>query len=441
MPDRPELAIDNKLNANIDTFGGKLQREAELLRDGLGTGILKRADEMWDNPGDTALNLGACAVLGAGLNLASRAGGRWAAAARITGYGLTASLGIDVMRRGVPTLGAMADTWSNPGNLDANKDTVAKYAGSALVDYPLMMAAGYGGFRAAGKIPMGTAQFHYQELSPNFLKNEPMSPATEALIKSGVPINAATRGLMENPAISGLKPGDRGAALKALTDAAPVNPATAKLVEGGIPINSATRGLMENPAISGLKPGDRAAAIKQVLGEGGNFPGGGGAGGTKGGGKFEMPNFELPKFNPADFTNKFNLGSLTSTIFSVRAAYVPTIIPFDLIKRSEHQLVAGKLMGAAAGDAAAGGIMRGIHDFPKLEQQKLEQQKQGKLEQAPMPRVVEEIKLDLPKIELQLEQFRPKAVLMEQMHERIQIHKPGAVITKEMIEELKRKEK
>lgn len=120
MADRPELAINNQLaGGNIDTVGSKLQREADLLRDGLGSGIVNRAQEMWDNPGDTALNLGACAGAGLALNLASRAGGRWAAGARIATGALTLSLGVDVVRRGVPTLGAMADTWSNPGNLRA----------------------------------------------------------------------------------------------------------------------------------------------------------------------------------------------------------------------------------------------------------------------------------------------------------------------------------
>ncbi|MBY0547721.1 MAG: hypothetical protein K2W95_10530 [Candidatus Obscuribacterales bacterium] len=153
----PDERFENPLKIapasnDSDSVGAKFQREAELLRDGLSTGAVNRLVQMYENPGETALAVGTCAALGAGLNIASRMGGRWSAAAKLAGGTFAVCTGVDLIRRGAPTIGAMADTWSNPANLQANKDTVAHYAGSALVDYPVMLASGYGGFRAAGKI-------------------------------------------------------------------------------------------------------------------------------------------------------------------------------------------------------------------------------------------------------------------------------------------------
>jgi hypothetical protein len=144
MPERFDL-LDNRLASADDSFGSQLQREAELLRDGLSSGVNNRVAEMWENKGQTALTLGGCAALGAALSVANRLGGRWATAGRVLGGALLIGAGYDVANRGAHTLGAMADTWNSNANMDFNKELVGKYAGSALVDYPLMIAAGYGG--------------------------------------------------------------------------------------------------------------------------------------------------------------------------------------------------------------------------------------------------------------------------------------------------------
>lgn len=225
MPDRPELAINPRVNAaQVDSVGSALQREAELLRDGLGGGIVNRAKEMWNNPGETLLSLSACAVAGGALNLASRAGGRWATASRVAGVILTTSFGFDVARRAVPTLGAMSDTWSNPDLLKSSKETVAKYAGSALVDYPLMMATGYGGFKAAGQIQIRANRLHCTELSPNLMQNNGSPAGTKALVEFEIPINA----------ITSLKPGDKAAAFIAETAKHPA----VRLAESGVQLNA-----------------------------------------------------------------------------------------------------------------------------------------------------------------------------------------------------------
>ncbi|MBY0545655.1 MAG: hypothetical protein K2W95_00035 [Candidatus Obscuribacterales bacterium] len=404
MADRPELAINNQLaGGNIDTVGSKLQREAELLRDGLGSGIVNRAQEMWDNPGDTALNLGACAGAGLALNLASRAGGRWAAGARLATGAFTLSLGVDVVRRGVPTLGAMADNWSNPGNFESNKDTVAKYAGSALVDYPAMMLAGYGGYRVGGAIPMKTTQFQFNELGPlRDMRLDPsMQASTKALLDSGIPINAATRGAMNNPSIRSLAPGERAAAVRALTEGPgaapklelPANPAIKAPGESALPINPQTRAIVSGKEIQALPPGERSAAVRAILeGQAKNPAGGlGGKGGT------ELPKFEFPKFDPP----KFDAGNLLMTrTFSVTSPrLIPTVVPFDLIQRTENQLVAGKALGEGLLGAAAGAAGVGI--LQRLHQMKPEQ---PKVEEAPMPREVPQLQLrqlEIPALQLE----------------------------------------
>lgn len=423
MADRPELAINNQLAAgNIDTVGSKLQREANLLRDGLGSGIVNRAQEMWENPGDTALNLGACAGAGLALNLASRAGGRWAAGARIATGALTLSLGVDVVRRGVPTLGAMADTWSNPGNFEANKDTVAKYAGSALVDYPAMMLAGYGGYKVGGAIPMRTTQFQFNELGPlrDIKFDTSMQAATKALLESGMPINAGTRGAMNNPIVRALAPTEgpaAGAAPKLELPTGVKPPA-----ESGLPINADTRAIMANPKIQGLPPGDRSAAVRAILeGQAKNPTGGfGGKGGN------ELPKFDWPTINSPriDTAKLFNSNTFSVTTTSPRL--IPTVVPFDLIQRSESHLI-GKAMGegliGGAVGAAGAGILQGLRP------------EQPKVEEAPMPREVPQ--LQLRQLEIPVLQLEPRNNAIIQRH-----HDKRAVIREQVIEELaKPKEK
>lgn len=156
MPDRVENLLDSRLHDGRESIGDKLQRESELLRDGLSAGALHRLNEMYENPGNTALTVGGCAILGVGLNLASRAGGRWGTVAKVATYGFGAALGVDVLRRGIPTIGALADTWNSPTNLDINKGTIAGMAGTALIDYSVMFASGYTGYKIAGRFPMGS---------------------------------------------------------------------------------------------------------------------------------------------------------------------------------------------------------------------------------------------------------------------------------------------
>lgn len=327
MPERIELAIEPRANtAPVSSVGSALQREAELLRDGLGTGIVNRANEMWNSPGETLLSLSACAVAGGALNLASRAGGRWASASRVAGVVLTTSFGVDLARRAVPTLGAMSDTWSNPDMLKASKETVAKYAGSALADYPLMMAIGYGGFRAAGQIPVRTNRLRCTELSPKLTQDNGRSSAQNVPIESEIPINA-------------IKPGDRTAAFIAETakhpavrlaeSGAQINALASKhpavrLAESGTQANSTRHAAAKIPEIAYLPRAESAAAIAKTPDLGAsatNF-----CGAATGPARSKL-NFAASESMGSNYKIMPNLSK------SSRLAFSLTVVPFDLIVR------------------------------------------------------------------------------------------------------------
>ena len=326
MPERIELAIEPRANtAPVSSVGSALQREAELLRDGLGTGIVNRAKEMWNNPGETLLSLSACAVAGGALNLASRAGGRWASASRVAGAIMTTSFELDLARRAVPTLGAMSDTWSNPDMLKSSKDTVAKYAGSALADYPLMMAIGYGGFRAAGQIPMRTNRLRCTELSPNLTQDNGRSPATKTPIESQIPINAIKHGdraaafIAENAKHPAVKLAESGVQMNAL---AAKHPAV-RLAESGKHTNSTRLAAAKIPEIANLPRAESAAAIAKTPDPGGiatNFCG------TATG-----PVRSKLNFAAAESIGNYKIAPNFAK--SSRLAFSLTVVPFDLIVR------------------------------------------------------------------------------------------------------------
>lgn len=441
MGERLDNLLDNKINQNNgkDTVGAAFQREYELLRDGLSTGMSDRLHHMVENLGETAVNLGICATAGAALNLASRAGGRWGTAAKIAGGVMGVVAISDVARRAVPTIGAMADTWSSPLNLEANKDTVAKYAGSALIDYPVMLAAGYGGYRLGGMVPMRTTVVEFVDLT-NLNK---MRDAAGKLADSGLPINPQTRALMENPAIKDLPPGARADALKALT--------SKPLLE---PIKLDVPGALNNPPakfdaakwaeIANAKP---AAVPKDLLGPELTNPGGKLLGekpalpGEALNAKPNLPpadvvNSMAPKWpggdstgirttppsalelqirslqiKPGDLTN-FNIGNLSIA----RTRFLPvTIIPYDLMYSNQDQVFHLQ----KAGEGAVKGVIEGA--FKQLKPQPKPEAK-AEPEKAPPPREVGVIeRLELPKLDFdKILKEQPNAVI--QRHHRIMEH-------------------
>lgn len=324
MPERIELAIEPRANtAPVSSVGSALQREAELLRDGLGTGIVNRAKEMWNNPGETLLCLSACAVAGGALNLASRAGGRWASASRVAGAIMKTSFELDLARRAVPTLGAMSDTWSNPDMLKSSKETVAKYAGSALADYPLMMAIGYGGFRAAGQIPMRTNRLRCNEVSPNSTQDNGMPPATKTPIESEIPINAIKHGdrafIAETAKHPAVRLAESGVQMNAL---AAKHPAV-RLAESGTQINSTRHAAAKIPEIANLPRAESAASIAKTPAPGGSA--------TNFCGTATGPVRSKPNHAAAESIGNYKIAPNFAK--SSRLAFSLTVVPFDLIVR------------------------------------------------------------------------------------------------------------
>lgn len=152
--------------SNFSEGENAFQRQVELLRDGIERGSLQRLNEMRSDVPGTIATVGLSAAFCGGLALARRSGGRWSVAADSAAYILGGFLGVDVLRRAVPTFGAMADTFSSPENLEINKQLVAANLGTALIDYPMMMVCGYGGLRigairSTGSLMSGLSFFCY----------------------------------------------------------------------------------------------------------------------------------------------------------------------------------------------------------------------------------------------------------------------------------------
>lgn len=159
MPDNidlPELAKGD----DADGLEDKLQREYELLRDGLGSGITQRMK----NPKDLLLGSAVACAGGSTLRLMLDAGGRWGKSAKLLGSGLVLLSAADITRRAVPSGAAILDTWNSKDRMLENKNTVAANLGTALVDYPLMSAAGFAGFKLAGKQPPALASLDHKSI-------------------------------------------------------------------------------------------------------------------------------------------------------------------------------------------------------------------------------------------------------------------------------------
>ncbi|MBX9688335.1 MAG: hypothetical protein K2X27_16620 [Candidatus Obscuribacterales bacterium] len=233
-----------------DGMINKLQREAELLRGGVVMGVshrLERPDELLR---DATISL----VAGYALKSALDAGGRWGTAAKVAGGILAIGAAGDMARRAVPTVGAIKDTWNSPHNSEYNKIVVANNLGTALVDYPVMGAAGYAGFKLAGSSRFSLVadpdKYACRGLPPvpaESLKSV-NGPATEALLKSSIPINVDTRAAAQRLSAS--------------------LPATDALLNSGVPINADSRAavLRLSEANSLAHPRELRTLIERELG-------------------------------------------------------------------------------------------------------------------------------------------------------------------------------
>jgi hypothetical protein len=146
MDGQRHLVGHDKVEAQQEAQG-LFSREWQMLSQGVVNGASQRGSDAIKNWDTTALELGGAVVAGYAFNAVMRRGGVAADIAKYSVYGL---LGADVLRRGIPTVAAMWDTAANPGSLDKNTKVVADNLGSALVDYPIMMAGGYAGTKLHG---------------------------------------------------------------------------------------------------------------------------------------------------------------------------------------------------------------------------------------------------------------------------------------------------
>jgi hypothetical protein len=124
-----------------DSYSGKAMQELNLLGDGIATGFTDRAQQALAHPGQTALEIGTAAVVGAGIKLMDSAGGRWSTAAKVSGFLLGLAATSDLLSRGASTVSALSDNWNNPQNYFENRARIASSLGAATFDYPLIAAA------------------------------------------------------------------------------------------------------------------------------------------------------------------------------------------------------------------------------------------------------------------------------------------------------------
>lgn len=144
--------LDSQVAHNTDTINGALQSQWHLICDGLAQGADQRAQQAKNDSLLTGVEIAGSFGLGAGMTWAMKAGGRWGAAAELGAAAFTGLMGYDLFRRG----SAIQEAYANSSGDTAQgqlmrKDAIARYAGSGLVDYSLMIASG----------GLGAASVHY----------------------------------------------------------------------------------------------------------------------------------------------------------------------------------------------------------------------------------------------------------------------------------------
>jgi hypothetical protein len=147
-------------------LNSKLQREADLLRDGLSTGFKERVEEAKEHPVVTSLEVAGSFAIGSSLAWMTKAGGKWGAAAKLAGGAFGVMMASDVLKRGTHTVNAMTETWNSELNMVHNKQVVAHYAGSALFDYPVMLGSGLAGAGAVHMAPRFAEIIKTREVGP-----------------------------------------------------------------------------------------------------------------------------------------------------------------------------------------------------------------------------------------------------------------------------------
>lgn len=130
----------------------KLFDSASLLAEGIKDGFVARAISAKDNWSLAAMEVVGAATVGAALVGLDAMGGRYKIASKALGLGLGVAAAADLGVRVGNSAGALHDNWNMPGDRAFNKDVIARNLGAAAFDYPLAMAAGFGGVRLGTQV-------------------------------------------------------------------------------------------------------------------------------------------------------------------------------------------------------------------------------------------------------------------------------------------------
>ncbi len=200
-------AKEGLLNAEVSS---SFQSELQNIREGLSQGFSQRTEHAKDNLLATGVEVAGSFGVGAALMAASKAGGRWGLAADVAGTAMLIGMGADVFRRGKNVYEAYSVA---PGNSVqdqvARREAIAQNVGSALFDYPVMMASGFAG---AGAVHFGPRLSSSLSTSIEGLRSPMMNglveqPALIPIRANSMDITATGRlGAKELPAAKGSDP-------------------------------------------------------------------------------------------------------------------------------------------------------------------------------------------------------------------------------------------
>lgn len=128
-------------NSSNESVWAKVSRELQLTVDGAYTGVNKAAVHAVENPGQTALTVGAAYAVGLGLAALSK-GRITAPLTNIVKLSFGAAFVKDIALNGKEIAGAMADNWQSDKNYQRNRKIVGDAVGPLVVDTALMTVGG-----------------------------------------------------------------------------------------------------------------------------------------------------------------------------------------------------------------------------------------------------------------------------------------------------------
>ena len=148
-----DVAVPKEAGLLDTQVSSSFQTELQNIREGLSQGFSQRADHAKDNLLATGVEVAGSFGVGAALMAATKAGGRWGTTADIAGKVMLVGMGADVFRRGANVYDAYSKASGNTvQDQITRREAIAQNLGSAMFDYPVMMASGFAG---AGAVHFG----------------------------------------------------------------------------------------------------------------------------------------------------------------------------------------------------------------------------------------------------------------------------------------------